>query len=109
MIILREEPDKSLDFMALFWAHNAAAALQLIISRTIGNRGEWLNKGGTLQHLIVALVPGKKRNGWGSACWNSRLDPKVSASRLPFLLITLFLWSLKFGGILLNKAVSFYV
>jgi len=76
LIILREEPDKSLDFMALFWAHNAATALQLIISRTIGNRGEWLNKGGTLQHLIVVLVPGKKRNGWVAHVGIADLIPK---------------------------------
>ena len=58
-----------------------------------------------MQHLIVALVCGKKRNGWVAHVGIADLIPKCLRLIPWFPLIILFLWS----RILLNKGVSFCV
>jgi hypothetical protein len=60
-----------------------------------------------MQHLIVALVSGKKRHGWVAHVGIADLIPKCRRLIPWSPLIILFLWSLNFGGILLNEGVSF--
>jgi hypothetical protein len=62
-----------------------------------------------MQHLIVALVSGKKRYEWVAQVGVADLIPNSLRPIPSFPLISLFLWSLNFEGILLNKGVSFYV
>jgi hypothetical protein len=62
-----------------------------------------------MQHLIVALVSGKKNYEWVAQVGVAALIPGCLRPVPWFALISLSLWSLTFAGILLNKAVSFYV
>ena len=62
-----------------------------------------------MQHLIVALVSGRKRYELVAQVGIADLIPNSLRPIPSFPLISLFLWSLNFGGVLLNKVVSFYV
>jgi hypothetical protein len=61
-----------------------------------------------MQHLFVALVLGKKYE-WVARVGAGDWIPRYLRPIPSFALISLFLWSLNFAGILLNKGVSFYV
>ena len=62
-----------------------------------------------MQHLIVALVSGKKHYEWVAQIGLADLVPDCLRPIPSVSLISLFLWSLNFGGSLLNKRVSFCV
>jgi hypothetical protein len=62
-----------------------------------------------MQQLIVALVSGKKNYEWVAQVGVADLIAGCLRPVPWFSLISLFLWSLTFAGILLNKGVSFYV
>jgi hypothetical protein len=62
-----------------------------------------------MQHAIVALVFGNKKEGLGRTYWNGIPDPQLSAGIFAASLITLFSWSLNLSGTLLNTGVSFCV
>jgi hypothetical protein len=62
-----------------------------------------------MQHLIVALVSGKKNYEWVAQVGVAALIPGCLRPVPWFSLISLFLWSLNFWEILLNKGVSFCV
>ena len=67
--------------MTLWLFFGRVAQLRPIIFRRAGNSGERLNKGGgynATSDCCFGLWEKKER--LGRACWNSRLDSKVSAS-----------------------------
>ena len=75
--MLRDWLDKSLDFMVVLWSCSSA---RTVIPRKTGKRSREVKKGRYNATSYCCFGLWEKKERLGRACWNSRLDSKVSAS-----------------------------